>query len=95
MDILLVSVGAVGGAVSRYSITKYGQKYGLTPWSTMMINMTGSFILGSLAGLQPSNKTMLLVGTGYCGAFTTFSTYSVVICSSCYNSNDYYYYRIT
>ena len=82
MDLVLVSAGAVGGALTRYSVTTYGQKYGLVPWSTMIINATGSFILGSLAAQQPSNKTMLLFGTGYCGAFTTFSTFSVVICLS-------------
>lgn len=78
MDLVFVSTGAIGGALTRYGITVYGQKKGFLPWTTMAINVTGSLILGSLAAYQPPNKAMLMLGTGYCGAFTTYSTFSVV-----------------
>jgi len=48
------------------------------PWGTMIINVTGSFILGILTGLvlhnEVSNNLLLVIGTGFCGGFTTFST---------------------
>lgn len=78
MDLAAVSIGAVGGALARYQITKYSQKNGLTPWSTCAINVLGSTILGGVAGRQISPSMSLLIGTGFCGSFTTFSTFSVV-----------------
>jgi CrcB protein len=78
MDLAAVSIGAVGGALCRYQITKFSQKKGLTPWSTGVINIIGSTILGAVVGRQVSSNVSLLVGTGFCGAFTTFSTFSVV-----------------
>src|SRR5581483_11913026 len=53
---------------------------GVFPWGTFVINMTGSFLLGLLTGLSLHHglgrvpKTLL--GTGFCGAYTTFSTFS-------------------
>ena len=78
MDIGAVSMGAVCGALCRYQLTKYSQKKGLTPWSTGVINVLGSALLGGVVGRQVSPNVSLLVGAGFCGAFTTFSTFSVV-----------------
>jgi len=52
-----------------------------TVWSTLSINVVGSAVLGGMAA-QTSTTSLgsnlkLLVGTGFCGAFTTFSTFSV------------------
>lgn len=52
------------------------------PWSTFIVNIAGSFFLGLLAGLAIrsqalSRTTLLFLGTGLCGGFTTFSTFSV------------------
>lgn len=48
------------------------------PWATMIINVIGSFILGLVVGVtiaHPETKNIeLIIGTGFCGGFTTFST---------------------
>ena len=80
-DVLILSVGAVLGATLRWLITVYAKAQNLTPYSTTAINISGSFILGvvtklsSISVLSPS--LVLLLGTGFCGAYTTFSTFSV------------------
>ena len=78
-SIAAVGSGAVGGAVARYAVATYGKRRGaLHPWPTTLVNLAGSFVLGMVVAstaLPPRAK--LLVGTGFCGSFTTFSTYSV------------------
>jgi CrcB protein len=77
----LVIAGAIG-AVSRYVVDD-GVKSrfpGPFPWGTFVINATGSFMLGVVTGLAlhhglgPIPKTA--IGVGFCGAYTTFSTFS-------------------
>ena len=50
------------------------------PWGTLIVNATGSFILGVMTGLalygHLSHNLLLVIGTGFCGGFTTFSTAS-------------------
>lgn len=50
------------------------------PWGTFTVNVLGSFALGLLLGASLEGETLVrlvaLVGTGFCGAFTTFSTFS-------------------
>lgn len=71
-----------GGAVARFVAdglirTVLGRRF---PWGTLVINATGSFILGVLAGLvlyhHSDTSLKLIMGTGFCGGFTTFSTAS-------------------
>lgn len=70
------------GAVTRFVAdglirAALGRKF---PWATLIINVTGSFLLGILTGLvlyrHGSMNTKLIVGTGFCGGYTTFSTAS-------------------
>ncbi len=46
-------------------------------WGTLVVNLTGSFVLGLLTGLSVTGDALLLFGTGLLGAYTTFSTWMV------------------
>jgi CrcB protein len=50
------------------------------PWGTFLVNLSGSFVLGLLTGLAISNHlsplAKALLGTGFCGAYSTFSTFT-------------------
>lgn len=82
--ITLLEVGAGGlvGAPARFIVDQVvsSRATGVFPWGTYIINATGAFILGLITGLAlyqglgPAPSA--LIGTGFCGAFTTFSTFS-------------------
>lgn len=76
----LVAAGV--GAPARYLLDGYVQERtaGEFPWGTWVVNVSGSFVLGLLTGLAlfhafPSDAKLVL-GTGFCGAYTTFSTFT-------------------
>lgn len=78
-----VAVGAAAGGVSRYYLSvAVQQRLGATfPWGTLVINVTGSLLLGflmryALATPTVSAEMRLLLTTGFCGGYTTFSTFS-------------------
>lgn len=74
----LVFLGGGCGAVARYWIGRVFAVPGGFPWSTFAINVAGSFALGWFAVLCKDRPAwFLLLGTGVCGGFTTFSTFSV------------------
>ena len=72
-----VAAGAVGGALLRYGVSEVGKAKGNGPAAILLINVLGSFILGGATAALPNTRAALLVGTGFCGSFTTFSTYAV------------------
>ncbi|KGN37255.1 fluoride efflux transporter CrcB [Knoellia subterranea] len=76
MAALLVALGASVGAPLRYLINHCLRlRWDTTPTTgTLTVNVIGSFILGLLAGGAIDGNWMALVGTGFCGALTTFST---------------------
>ena len=78
MTALLVLLGAVAGAPSRWLLDQAVQSRhrGVFPAGTLAINVAGSFLLGLLlAGPGAGSALVSLAGTGFCGAFTTFSTF--------------------
>ena len=78
MTVLLVALGAAVGAPLRYLTDRaVQQRLGSRfPWGTLTVNVTGSLLLGFLAGLPASPAWSALLGTGFCGALTTYSTFS-------------------
>lgn len=73
---LLVALGAVVGAPARYLTDRWLQSTHGTgfPWGTFTVNVVGSLVLGVVAGSSASSTVTALVGTGFCGALTTWST---------------------
>ena len=78
MILLLVMVGAAVGAPARWILDRSIQTRhpSLFPWGTFTINMLGSLLLGVVVGAAASAPLVALLGTGFCGGFTTFSTFS-------------------
>jgi CrcB protein len=76
VTVLLVLVGGAIGAPARYLTDLAVQRIHATafPWGTWTVNVGGSFIFG-LVVAQGSTWVTTLVGTGFCGALTTFSTF--------------------
>ncbi|MDE9364210.1 fluoride efflux transporter CrcB [Luteipulveratus sp. YIM 133132] len=74
---LMVALGGCAGAPARYLIDGWvrGLRASPMPYGTLTVNLLGSFVLGAAAaGLDGS--AYAFVGTGFCGALTTFSTFS-------------------
>jgi CrcB protein len=78
MIAVLVGVGAVAGAPMRYLADRalQARHTSLFPWGTLSVNLTAAVIFGVLAGLRPGAGAVALIGTGFCGAFSTFSAFS-------------------
>ncbi|GAB1333969.1 fluoride efflux transporter CrcB [Streptomyces sp. E-15] len=82
MNWLLVVAGAVVGAPLRYLTDRAVQARhdSLFPWGTFVVNVTGCLILGLVTGAASAGAAgpdlRLLLGTGLCGALTTYSTFS-------------------
>lgn len=77
MRALLVILGAGVGAPARYLVDIGIRRLHGTPWplGTLVINILGSFILGLV--ITGGGNTLLILGTGFAGAFTTWSTFAM------------------
>ncbi|GLX99017.1 putative fluoride ion transporter CrcB 2 [Herbidospora sp. NBRC 101105] len=75
---LLVAAGAAIGAPLRYLTDRLIQSRhdSVFPWGTFVVNLTGSALLGFLVALPADDAVRALAGTGFCGALTTYSTFS-------------------
>ncbi|MCL8251520.1 CrcB family protein [Aeromicrobium fastidiosum] len=67
------------GAGTRYLLDLWARPRvsARLPWSTLLINVTGSFALGLLVGVGADDTWRTILGTGFLGGYTTFSTASV------------------
>ena len=78
-NLLLVGVGGMIGSMLRY-LAIINVKNQPFPYGTLVVNVTGSFLIGILAGLVMKNtispELRLFAATGVCGGFTTFSALS-------------------
>ncbi|MBP6995787.1 MAG: CrcB family protein [Phycicoccus sp.] len=81
MTALLVAIGAAVGAPVRLLVNHALRvQCGATPMAgTLTVNVVGSFLLGLLAGWGVHGNSLALVGVGFCGALTTFSTLALEI----------------
>lgn len=77
MTLLLVALGAAVGAPLRYLADRAVRARAGTafPWGTLLVNVAGSLLLGALVGASPPGPVGALVGSGFCGALTTYSTF--------------------
>ena len=83
MNLLMyVAIGSAVGGASRFALSTFlQQRAGTFPVGTLVVNITGSLALGfllrySLGSTSVSAETRALLTTGFCGGYTTFSTFS-------------------
>ncbi len=82
-ELIFVGLGGFLGSISRYGLALFAIKNfsGYFPTATFIVNLAGSLIIGLLAGYflkqQNSQVLYLFLVTGFCGGFTTFSTFSL------------------
>lgn len=70
---VLVGVGGVVGALARHAA---GERLEREHADTFAVNVLGSFLLGAIVAAPVGEPVALALGTGFCGAFTTFSTFA-------------------
>ncbi|ACV12727.1 CrcB protein [Halorhabdus utahensis DSM 12940] len=70
---ILVGVGGTLGALARHLV---GQRVETDYADTLAVNVIGSFLLGTIVAAPVGDPVALAFGTGFCGAFTTFSTFA-------------------
>ncbi len=82
-DILVISIGAIVGANARWILSRYAARVlgPMFPYGTLFINVTGSFIVGffmiwATERMLLDPRWRLLIVVGFCGAFTTFSSFA-------------------
>jgi len=81
-QLLLVFIGGGTGSIARYLIGKYLNEIGFKiPFGTLLANILGCLLIGIILGMAAKNSsisqnTVLFIATGFCGGFTTFSSFA-------------------
>lgn len=81
-NVLLVGAGSFIGGAARYLVSLVMKNAGNGfPWATLLVNLAGCFLIGLLWGIFSRSATegsnwALFLTVGFCGGFTTFSTFS-------------------
>lgn len=82
MKYLIIFLGGGFGSVLRYVISRYLNNFETNiPYGTLLVNIIGSFLIGIMIGLTLKNNLLtqnqtLFLAVGFCGGFTTFSTFA-------------------
>lgn len=83
MNILLVALGSAAGGIARYLVGTLIPAVCGFPLATLSVNIAGSFLIGLISGLMArlaggasAEALRLVLVVGFCGGFTTFSTFS-------------------
>ena len=83
MQLLYIAIFGALGSLARYGVGLLARGWlgAAFPWGTLLVNVVGSFLLGLIVSLalagRVSESTRLALGVGFCGAFTTFSTFEL------------------
>lgn len=84
MTVLAVAAAGAAGALARYAVSGWvtDRTSGAFPWGTLLVNATGSFLLGVVFAVLterflPHPTMRMAITVGFLGAYTTFSTYSL------------------
>ena len=83
-NLLIVGLGGAAGSILRYAVQKFfqSQTAAAFPSGTLLVNIAGCFLIGILWGIASRSLTWneevkLLLMTGFCGGFTTFSAFTL------------------
>lgn len=81
--LLLIGTGSFFGGISRYLLSRFVQNtfFAAFPWGTFTVNIVGSFLIGVIYGISERGDLMspgirMFLTVGFCGGFTTFSTFA-------------------
>lgn len=75
-NLILIGLGGALGSISRYLLTYASAQLAISSeWATLLANVLGSFLIGLLIAAS-GNGMYLFAAIGFCGGFTTFSTFS-------------------
>lgn len=81
IEIIFLAAGGLAGVFLRYGVTKSPLLIGALPVNVLIVNVVGSFILGSFAMLSQQwnldEKYALLIAVGFCGGLTTMSSFAL------------------
>lgn len=74
----LVALGGAAGAAARFlvDVAVSRRTGGRLPWGTLTVNVLGSGLLGVVVATEPGSRTLAVLAVGFCGAFTTASTFA-------------------